>query len=66
MTLWCPSVQLLGATAIEDRLQEGVPETIALLREAGLKIWVLTGDKTGIVSFRVKEEARMSRLPCFI
>ncbi|CAL8349182.1 unnamed protein product [Gadus morhua 'NCC'] len=37
---------LLGATAIEDRLQEGVPETIALLREAGLKIWVLTGDKT--------------------
>lgn len=32
-------------TAIEDRLQEGVPETIALLQQAGLKIWVLTGDK---------------------
>ncbi|KAG7274166.1 hypothetical protein CRUP_013700, partial [Coryphaenoides rupestris] len=37
---------LLGATAIEDRLQEGVPETIEMLRKAGLKIWVLTGDKT--------------------
>ncbi|KAL3680899.1 hypothetical protein R1sor_023855 [Riccia sorocarpa] len=39
------SVDLLGATAIEDRLQEGVPDTIALLREAGIKVWVLTGDK---------------------
>ncbi|KAI0217437.1 phospholipid transporting ATPase [Massospora cicadina] len=36
---------LIGGTAIEDKLQEGVPESIALLREAGLKIWVLTGDK---------------------
>ncbi|AWP11111.1 putative phospholipid-transporting ATPase IC [Scophthalmus maximus] len=38
-------LQLLGVTAIEDRLQEGVPETIALLQQAGLKVWVLTGDK---------------------
>lgn len=37
---------LLGATAIEDKLQEGVPETIAKLSEANIKIWVLTGDKT--------------------
>ncbi|KAI9140278.1 hypothetical protein BKA69DRAFT_1167692 [Paraphysoderma sedebokerense] len=36
---------LLGATAIEDRLQDGVPECIATLREAGIKVWVLTGDK---------------------
>uniref|UniRef100_A0A3Q3A0G3 Phospholipid-transporting ATPase n=1 Tax=Kryptolebias marmoratus TaxID=37003 RepID=A0A3Q3A0G3_KRYMA len=36
---------LLGVTAIEDRLQEGVPETIALLKQAGIKVWVLTGDK---------------------
>lgn len=36
---------LLGATAIEDKLQEGVPETIHTLQEAGIKIWVLTGDK---------------------
>ncbi|XP_071752711.2 phospholipid-transporting ATPase ID [Centroberyx gerrardi] len=36
---------LLGATAIEDKLQEGVPETIACLSLADIKIWVLTGDK---------------------
>ncbi|OBT97906.2 hypothetical protein VE01_03868 [Pseudogymnoascus verrucosus] len=36
---------LLGGTAIEDRLQEGVPDTIALLANAGIKLWVLTGDK---------------------
>lgn len=34
-----------GATGIEDRLQDGVPETITALRKAGLQIWVLTGDK---------------------
>jgi len=36
---------LVGATAIEDKLQEGVPDTIATLASAGIKIWVLTGDK---------------------
>jgi phospholipid-transporting ATPase len=36
---------LLGATAIEDKLQELVPETVKILAEAGIKIWVLTGDK---------------------
>ncbi|CAO3630552.1 unnamed protein product [Cunninghamella blakesleeana] len=36
---------LLGATAIEDKLQEGVPQCIEDLRRAGIKIWVLTGDK---------------------
>ncbi|XP_055020750.1 phospholipid-transporting ATPase VA [Boleophthalmus pectinirostris] len=39
------NLHLLGATGIEDRLQDGVPETIASLRKAGLQIWVLTGDK---------------------
>ncbi|XP_070196933.1 phospholipid-transporting ATPase VA-like isoform X2 [Littorina saxatilis] len=38
-------LELLGATGIEDKLQEGVPDTIAHLREAGIKVWVLTGDK---------------------
>ncbi|KAF8844450.1 phospholipid-translocating P-type ATPase [Paxillus ammoniavirescens] len=38
-------LRLLGATAIEDRLQDGVPETIADLKLAGIKIWVATGDK---------------------
>ncbi|XP_051506137.1 phospholipid-transporting ATPase VB [Myxocyprinus asiaticus] len=36
---------LLGATGIEDRLQESVPETIQALRQAGMQVWVLTGDK---------------------
>ncbi|KAI8058138.1 hypothetical protein BDF22DRAFT_724944 [Syncephalis plumigaleata] len=36
---------LLGATAIEDKLQDGVPETIYTLAQAGIKIWVLTGDR---------------------
>lgn len=35
----------LGATGIVDRLQEEVPETIEALQKAGIKVWVLTGDK---------------------
>lgn len=38
-------LMLLGGTAIEDRLQDGVPDTIQLLADAGIKLWVLTGDK---------------------
>lgn len=38
-------LKLLGGTAIEDRLQDGVPDTISLLADAGIKLWVLTGDK---------------------
>ncbi|KAF7731918.1 hypothetical protein EC973_007749 [Apophysomyces ossiformis] len=37
---------LMGGTAIEDRLQDGVPETIAELSQSGIKLWILTGDKT--------------------
>ena len=37
--------ELIGSTAIEDKLQDGVPETIAKIRETGIKLWVLTGDK---------------------
>ncbi|AEO56553.1 hypothetical protein MYCTH_2301640 [Thermothelomyces thermophilus ATCC 42464] len=37
--------ELAGATAIEDKLQQGVPETIDKLRRANIKIWMLTGDK---------------------
>ncbi|KAK9750881.1 hypothetical protein RND81_02G228100 [Saponaria officinalis] len=36
---------LIGSTAIEDKLQEGVPTCIETLARAGIKIWVLTGDK---------------------
>ncbi|XP_040595479.1 phospholipid-transporting ATPase FetA isoform X3 [Mesocricetus auratus] len=38
-------LDLLGATAIEDKLQIGVPETIVTLSKAKIKVWVLTGDK---------------------
>lgn len=34
---------ILGATALEDKLQEGVPEAIAMLHQAGIKLWILTG-----------------------
>ncbi|CAF3572923.1 unnamed protein product [Rotaria sordida] len=36
---------LAGLTAVEDKLQDGVPKAIATLRCAGIKIWLLTGDK---------------------
>ena len=39
------NLELLGATVVEDKLQDRVPETIKELRMAGIKIWVLTGDK---------------------
>ncbi|KAM4532174.1 phospholipid-transporting ATPase ID-like [Fundulus diaphanus] len=38
-------LMLLGATAVEDKLQDGVPQTIEQLAKADIKIWVLTGDK---------------------
>ncbi|KAG9351167.1 hypothetical protein JZ751_025057 [Albula glossodonta] len=38
-------LELLGATGVEDKLQEKVQETIEALRLAGIKVWVLTGDK---------------------
>ena len=38
-------LQLLGCTAIEDKLQAGVPQCIERLAAAGIRIWVLTGDK---------------------
>ncbi|KAI9777848.1 MAG: hypothetical protein M1839_008525 [Geoglossum umbratile] len=37
--------ELAGATAVEDRLQRGVPEAIEKLRRANIKLWMLTGDK---------------------
>lgn len=39
------NLELVGTTAIEDKLQDGVPQTIELLSSAGIKVWVLTGDK---------------------
>lgn len=39
------NLELVGSTAIEDKLQEGVSDTIQYMRAAGIKVWVLTGDK---------------------
>lgn len=36
---------LLGATGLEDKLQDQVPEVIEDLRRADIKVWMLTGDK---------------------
>lgn len=38
------SMKLLGATAIEDKLQDGVPVALKKLLQADIKVWVLTGD----------------------
>lgn len=38
---------LIGCTAIEDRLQDEVDKTIQFAKDAGIKVWVLTGDKIG-------------------
>ena len=36
---------LIGSTAIEDKLQDDVEDTISFIKSAGVKLWVLTGDK---------------------
>lgn len=38
-------LELLGLTGVEDKLQDDVKGTLELLRNAGIKIWMLTGDK---------------------
>lgn len=40
-------LDLVGSTAIEDRLQDKVADTIQFMKETGIKVWVLTGDKIG-------------------
>lgn len=40
------SLALSGISAIEDKLQLGVPEAIVTIKAAGIRFWVLTGDKT--------------------
>jgi P-type E1-E2 ATPase len=37
--------ELVGATAIEDKLQDEVDQAIFAMKKAGVKVWVLTGDK---------------------
>ena len=35
---------MIGLAGIEDKLQDGVPQTIEILREAGIRVWMVTGD----------------------
>jgi len=39
------NLTVLGATGVEDQLQEGVPETLQALQAAGIRVWMITGDK---------------------
>ncbi|KAJ9319560.1 hypothetical protein DTO271D3_329 [Paecilomyces variotii] len=52
------SLDLLGASAIEDKLQQGVPETIDRLRRANIRIWMLTGDKRE-TAIKIAHSARL-------
>uniref|UniRef100_A0A8C4UJY0 Phospholipid-transporting ATPase n=1 Tax=Falco tinnunculus TaxID=100819 RepID=A0A8C4UJY0_FALTI len=52
--------KLLGATAIEDKLRDGVPETISRLSKADIKIWVLTGDKKGGFAYGQRASKNMT------
>ncbi|KAM7389638.1 hypothetical protein PAMP_023601 [Pampus punctatissimus] len=64
------NLTLLGATGVEDRLQENVPDTIMALREAGIQVWVLTGDKMetavniGYACGLLEEEDLMINMSC--
>ncbi|KAJ8727263.1 hypothetical protein PYW08_015660 [Mythimna loreyi] len=66
-TLIETNLRLLGATAIEDKLQEGVPETIAALLKANINLWVLTGDKQE-TAINIGHSARLlhSNMPLII
>lgn len=41
-------MEFLGITGVEDKLQEDVCNTLESLRNAGIKVWMLTGDKVNI------------------
>lgn len=59
---------LMGATAIEDRLQDEVPATIARLQAAGITVMMITGDKLetaeniGYLANFIKEESMVFRI----
>lgn len=47
------NLDLAGISAIEDKLQEGVPETIELLMNSNIRVWVLTGDKEVFINYLI-------------
>lgn len=48
MNLLESEMELLGITGVEDKLQENVCQTLENLKNAGIQIWMLTGDKMGM------------------
>lgn len=58
-------LDLLGASAIEDKLQKGVPETIDKLRRANIRIWMLTGDKRE-TAINIAHSARICRPESYV
>lgn len=54
-------MELLCVTGVEDKLQEGVRPTLELLRNAGVKIWMLTGDKLETATCIAKSSRLVSR-----
>ncbi|XP_078811970.1 phospholipid-transporting ATPase ID-like isoform X2 [Oryzias latipes] len=57
---------LLGATAVEDELQEGVPHTIEQLGQAHIKIWMLTGDQKGTKTDIFLTQSSPRYVDCFL
>ncbi|XP_041375249.1 probable phospholipid-transporting ATPase IIB isoform X2 [Gigantopelta aegis] len=55
-------MELLCVTGVEDKLQDGVRPTLELLRNAGIKIWMLTGDKLETATCIAKSSKLVSRL----
>lgn len=55
------SLVVLGATALEDKLQEGVPEAIELLHQAGIKLWILTGKSLAYLRVRSCTKNKQNR-----
>jgi len=57
---------LVGVTAIEDKLQDGVPDAIANLALADIKIWVLTGDKQGRIALQIQHNSIRKDICVFV
>ncbi|ESN91643.1 hypothetical protein HELRODRAFT_96328 [Helobdella robusta] len=55
-------MQLLCVTGVEDKLHDNVPVTLELLRNAGIKVWMLTGDKLETATCIAKSSCLVSRL----
>ena len=57
-------LHLLGISGVEDRLQEDVKPTLELLKQAGIRIWMLTGDKVRRAAPRCTVELRCFGASC--